>query len=243
MRFAHPLIPARLCKRYKRFLCDARLADGREVTAHCPNPGSMLSLLEEDSDIWLAPVASPKRKLPYSWELLRRGDTLVGLNTGRANNIVEEALAAKRITALSDYAGYRREVRYGQKSRIDFLLEGAGLPPCYLEVKSVTMSRQAGLAEFPDSVTARGAKHLDELAAMAASGARAVLFFLVQRSDCHAVAVAEDIDPHYAQRLRNALTAGVEAISYCCKVSTEGIELDFELPICLNTTRESQEDP
>jgi len=231
MRFAHPLIPARLCRRYKRFLCDAELTDGRQVTAHCPNPGSMLSLLAADSEIWLAPALGAKRKLPYSWELLRLKDALVGLNTGRANHLLAEALAADRVAELRGYATLRREVPYGRNSRIDFLLEDPARPPCYVEVKSVTMSRQPGLAEFPDSVTARGAKHLDELAAMAAAGARAVLFFLVQRDDCEAVAAAADIDPHYAQRLSNALTAGVEAISYCCKVSTESIELDRVLPV------------
>jgi len=191
----------------------------------------MLSLLDAESEIWLAPAAGPKRKLPYSWELVRRRDALVGLNTGRANAILAEALAAKRVAELAGYASLRREVAYGRNSRVDFLLEDPARPPCYLEVKSVTMSRRAKLAEFPDSVTARGAKHLDELAEMAAAGARAVLFFLVQRADCRAVAVAADIDPHYAARLRNALTAGVEAISYCCKVTTEGIELDRTLPI------------
>jgi len=231
MRFAHPLIPARLCKRYKRFLCDARLADGRQVTAHCPNPGSMLSLLEADSEIWLAPTPGAKRKLPYSWELVRLKAALVGLNTGRANAVVAEALAAGRVAELAGYTSLKREVPYGRNSRIDFLLEDPERPPCYLEVKSVTMSRRAGLAEFPDSVTARGAKHLDELAEMAAAGARAVLFFLVQRDDCRAVGLAGDIDPHYAERFENALTAGVEAISYCCKVSTEGIELDRALPL------------
>ena len=241
MRYDSPLIPARLRKRYKRFLCDALLAEEREVTAHCPNPGSMLSLIEKDAEIWLSKASNPKRKLKFSWELIRLSGGLVGIHTGRANDLVAEAIAAGRVPELAGYASLRREVRYGKASRIDLLLEDDALAPCYVEIKSVTMSRQCSLAEFPDSVTARGAKHLDELSGMAAAGARAVLFFLVQRADCSEVAVAGDIDPHYAERLAAALTAGVEVISYCCNVTTEGIELDHTLPLRLETDIGTQE--
>lgn len=223
MDFPDPLIQAKLLRRYKRFLCDAVLDDGQEITAHCPNPGSMLSLMEPDAEVWLSPANNPKRKLRYSWELVRARGTLVGINTGRANAIVAEALAANAVEAVSGYDKVRREVPYGQGSRVDFLLEDAAKPPCYLEVKSVTMSRQTGLAEFPDSVTARGTKHLHELAKVAEGGARAVLFFLLQRDDCAEVGVAGDIDPNYKAALTQALKRGVEVLSYSCSISPQRI--------------------
>lgn len=223
MDFSETLQKAKLLRRYKRFLCDAAMPDGREVTAHCPNPGSMLSLIEPGAEVWLSPARDPKRKLRYSWELVRARGGLVGINTNRANAIVAEALAAEALEAVSGYDTIRREVPYGQASRVDFLLDAESRPPCYLEVKSVTMSREAGLAEFPDSVTARGTKHLRELAAMAESGARAVLLFLLQRGDCEKVAVAGDIDPAYEEAFREALKRGVEVISYSCNIDFKRI--------------------
>ena len=223
MDFPDTLLKAKLRRRYKRFLCDAVLPDGREVTAHCANPGSMLSLVEPEAEIWLSPARNPKRKLRYSWELVRARGALVGINTGRANAIVSEALASKAIEAVSSYESIRPEVPYGKASRVDFLLEGSAGPPCYLEVKSVTMSRQTGLAEFPDSVTARGTKHLQELAAVVEGGARAVLFFLLQRGDCGQVGVAGDIDPAYKAALTEALKRGVEVISYSCSINCQRI--------------------
>ena len=182
MKFNQPLRPARLLKRYKRFLADVVLEDGREVTVHCPNPGSMMGLSDPDSEVWLSP-APPGRKLPFGWELIRVGDHLVGINTAWPNRLTEEALAAGRIEALSGYAARRREVPYGENSRIDLLLEAPDRPPCYVEVKNVHLKRPAG-AEFPDCVTKRGAKHLRELSAMVAAGHRAVMLYVVQRTDC-----------------------------------------------------------
>jgi len=230
MRFEAPLLGATFVARYKRFFCDALLDDGTEVTAHCPNPGSMLSLLEPSARIWLAPSAGPTRKLPFRWELVESGAGLVGLNTGRANAIVAEALADERIGALRGYDDVRREVRYGERSRIDFLLHGATRRPCYLEVKSVTMSRRPRVAEFPDSVTARGRKHLEELARMSDGGARAVLLFLVQRTDAACLAIAGDIDHAYMNALKEATDRGVEVLCYACNVNTEAIELHREIP-------------
>ncbi len=223
MEFPDTLLKAKLQRRYKRFLCDAILPAGREVTAHCPNPGSMLSLVEPEAEIWLSPARNPKRKLRYSWELVRARGALVGINTSRANAIVAEALAAKALEAVSGYDSIRREVPYGQASRVDFLLEGAAGPPCYLEVKSVTMCRETGLAEFPDSVTNRGTKHLRELSATVDGGARAVLLFLLQRGDCAQVGVAGDIDPAYKTALTEALKRGVEVHSYSCSISCQRI--------------------
>ena len=231
MKFETPLIPAQFVRRYKRFFCDARLEDGREVTAHCPNPGSMLTLLESGQRIWLSYSDNPKRKLKYGWELVQGSSGFVGINTGRANRIVAEALAVDRLEPLRGYTSLSREVPYGERSRIDFLLRDDKRPPCYLEVKSVTMSRQTGLAEFPDSVTARGTKHLEELARVANTGERAVLLFLIQRNDAERMTIADDVDPAYMRALRKALRRGVEVFGYKSKISTDAIRLAERVPV------------
>jgi len=226
MRFAEPLRRGRLIKRYKRFLADVRFDDGEEVTAHCPNPGSMLSVSDPGSTVWLSRSDNPKRKLAHTLEIIETPGGLVGVNPNRANDLVREAIARGHIAALTGYGTCRREVRYGTNSRIDLLLENEGRPDCYVEVKSVTMRRDegpVGLAEFPDAVTKRGAKHLGELSEMAAKGARAVMVFLIQRGDCGRFAVAADIDPGYAAAFADAAAAGVEMLAFCCAVSPEGI--------------------
>lgn len=225
MKFHAPLIQGTLVRRYKRFLADVLLEDGREVTAHCANPGAMLGLMEPGSDVWLSPAANPDRKLKYSWELLRVGEGLVGINTALPNAIVTEAIENGKIPELAGYDSLRREVKYGQNSRIDILLENEGKPPCYVEVKNVHL-RRGGPAEFPDSVTKRGAKHLVELGDMAEAGNRAVMFYLVQREDCDSFKIAADIDPQYDAGLKVAISRGVEILCYRCKLSTEEILLD-----------------
>ncbi len=231
MKFADPLIRGRLVRRYKRFLSDVDLTSGEQVVAHCANPGSMLGLAEPGAEVWLSPSRNPARKLKYSWELVAAGGGLVGINTGHPNAIVAEALAADRIAELTGYQSLRREVRYGRNSRIDLLLEQPGRPPCYVEVKNVTLKRGAEAAEFPDAVTQRGAKHLAELAEMAQSGARAVMFFLVQRGDCERLEIAGDIDPDYQSAFNAALANGVEAICYDCDVAPQAIELNRGLAL------------
>ncbi len=224
MRFPRPLVPAVLLKRYKRFLADIRLMDGTETTAHCANPGAMLGVAEPGTEVWLLPCPDPKRKLAWSWELARVGAGLVGINTGLPNALAAEAIAAGRIAALRNYAVLRREVAYGRGSRIDLLLESPGRPICYVEVKNVHL-RRGDAAEFPDSVTRRGAKHLAELANTVAAGHRAVMLYVVQREDCRGFAIAGDIDPVYAMAFDDARRAGVEVLCYACRVSLDGIEI------------------
>lgn len=225
MKFAAPLASGRLVKRYKRFLADVVLDEnGSEVTAHCANPGSMLGLKEPGSRVWLSQSDNPKRKLKYSWEIIEADGALVGINTAHPNRLVEEAIEAGRIKALSGYETLRREVKYGKNSRIDILLEDGNGKKTYVEVKNVHLMRQAGLAEFPDSVTARGAKHLAELADMVAEGHGAAMVFLVQRPDCDRLSIASDIDPAYASAFAAAREAGVNTYAIGCDVTLDGIE-------------------
>jgi sugar fermentation stimulation protein A len=232
MDFEQTLIPARLIRRYKRFLADVTLEDGREVTVHCANPGSMMGLQKPGTRIWLEPNDNPSRKLNYSWKLVELdGGHMAGIDTALPNRIVGEALDRGEIPELSNYPLVRSEVRYGNASRIDFLLSASGKPDAYVEVKNVTLSRQPGLAEFPDSVTKRGTKHLHDLARMAADGYRAVMFYLVQRSDCSRFSLAEDIDPDYAEAYRAAKLAGVETLCYEAALSTESVKLGTPMEI------------
>ena len=226
MQFSAPLIPALLIRRYKRFLADVRLEDGREVTVHCANPGSMLGLATPGMRVWVEPNDDPKRKLRYGWRLVELPDGhFVGVDTGLPNRLVKAALHAGVIPGLPVYDTVRPEVKYGQNSRVDFVLGTSGQPDNYLEVKSVTLCRQPGLAEFPDSVTKRGAKHLADLAFMVAQGQHATLLYLVQRSDCSAVAVASDIDPGYAAAFAEARANGVVVLCIDCDVSPKEITL------------------
>ena len=235
MQFADPLVQGTLVQRYKRFLSDIEMADGVTVTAHCANPGSMMGLAEPGSEVWLSPNRNPKAKLDWRWELVRIGAHLVGINTGHPNAIVAEAIGAGRIGELAGYDTMRREVRYGQNSRIDLLLDDADRPPCYVEIKNVNLKRglpgRESAAEFPDAVTKRGAKHLVELGDMVESGARAVMLYLVQRGDCDAFRIAEDIDPGYADALSVALGRGVETLCYACDMRLDGIDVAAALPI------------
>ncbi|WP_425050887.1 DNA/RNA nuclease SfsA [Psychromarinibacter sp. S121] len=232
MHFATPLVPARLIRRYKRFLADVRLEDGTEVTAHCPNPGSMMGLAEPEMRIWLEPNDDPKKKLKYGWRLVEHdtGD-FTGIDTAVPNRMLKDALIARAVPALADYPQVRAEVKYGEKSRVDFQLSGDGLPDAYVEVKSVTLLRQPGVAEFPDAKTARGARHMAELAAMVAEGHRAYVLFLVQRTDASEVRIAHDIDPAYGRALRDAKAAGVGILAHACGITPEGVTLGPALPV------------
>ncbi len=234
MRFPTPLLRGRLERRYKRFLADIVLDDGREITAHCANPGSMLGVAVEGAPVWVSEHKDGKRKLPFSWQLAEIDGVLIPVNTSNPNRIVAEAFDEGAIPELAGYAEIRREVKYGEKSRIDFLLEDPRKAPCYVEVKNVHLSREPGLAEFPDSVTARGAKHLRELNAVKESGARAVMLFVVQRADCRRFRPAGDLDPVYADTLRAVAAAGVELLCYDCEVTAAEVVLRQALEIDLD---------
>jgi len=231
MEFPNPLIRGKLIKRYKRFLSDVELESGEVITAHCANSGSMLECKEPGSEVWLSPATNPKRKLKFTWELIKVGDGLVGINTALPNGLVEQAIKDGTISELSGYEVVRREVKYGKNSRIDLLLEDDSRPKCYVEVKNVTLKRGDGPAEFPDAVTSRGAKHLAELSDMVAEGHRAVMVYLVQREDCESFTISEDIDPTYGAALRDALNKGVEAVCYTCKLTPEAITVTAPIEI------------
>jgi sugar fermentation stimulation protein A len=226
---------ATLVRRYKRFLADVVLPSGEEITVHVANPGAMLGLASPGTRVWLSKAANAKRKLAYSWELvevdLGAGVEVVGIDTGHPNRLVAEALAAGLIPDLAGYTTVRREVKYGRGSRVDFLLENAGRAPCYVEVKNVHLMRAPGIAEFPDCVTARGARHLDELADMVAAGSRAVMLFVVQIGSASAFRLARDLDPAYGRAFDRARACGVEAIAWVCGLTTDGIEVARQIPM------------
>jgi sugar fermentation stimulation protein A len=235
MRFPTPLVPATLIRRYKRFLADVTLPNGEAVTAHVANPGAMTGLATPGARVWLSKSDNPKRKLAWSWELVEAdfggGIELVGVNTMHPNAVVAEALATGMIPELAGYANARREVRYGRNSRVDVLLEDPARAACYVEIKNVHLMRRQGLAEFPDAVTARGAKHLDELADMVAAGHRAVMLFLIQIGSAERFGLAADIDPTYARAFARVRAAGVEAIAYRCAITADGIVFARAVPI------------
>lgn len=224
----------RLIKRYKRFLADVILDSGEAITATCPNTGSMLGLTAPGSTVWLSKSDSPTRKYAHTWEMIEadlgEGPSLVGINTGHPNRLVAEAIESRRIKGLTGYASLRREVKYGEASRIDILLDDAKKGRCYVEIKNVHLMRKAGVAEFPDCVTARGVKHLRELAQMVGEGHRAVMLFLIQRTDAKRFRLADDLDPTYAAAFREASAAGVEAMVFACDLSPEEISVSRSVP-------------
>ncbi len=236
MRFPTPLVPARLIRRYKRFLADCVLEDGSEVTAHCPNPGAMLGLKDDGARIWLLPNDDPKKKLKYGWRLVELPDHhFAGIDAGLPNRLVKDALAEGGVPALTGYSQTRPEQRYGaENSRIDFLLSEPGRPDAYVEVKNCHLRRAEDWAEFPDCVTKRGAKHLRELTAIAQSGGRAVMLYVVQRTDCTRFRLAPDLDPAYAQAFDVAREAGVEVLCHGTEITREGIRLTGALPVDRN---------
>ncbi|MDB5645730.1 DNA/RNA nuclease SfsA [Methylobacterium sp.] len=234
MRFPAPLIEARLVRRYKRFLADMELADGSLVTAHCANPGAMLGLLAPGARALLSRSTNPARKLGYSWELVEAdlpgGPQWVGINTLRPNSLVAEAFAEGALPALAGYTNLRPEVRYGRASRVDFLASGEGMAPCHVEVKNCHLMRQAGLAEFPDCVAARSARHMEDLAAVVAAGGRAMVIIVVQMWANRFVA-ARDLDPAFDRAFQGARAAGVAVHAHRCRIDPSGITVADAIPV------------
>jgi len=235
VRFPEPLLEGTLLRRYKRFLADIQLADGTQVTAHCPNSGSMSTVAIEGNRALISRATNPKRKLGWTWEIAYVGDGTVPalVNTMRPNHVVREAIEAGKVAKLAGYDTVRSEVPYGERSRIDHLLSGAGRPDCYVEVKNVTLLQEPGVARFPDGVTSRGARHLRELMRVVADGGRAVQLFHVARGDADEVRPADAIDPAYGEALREAAANGVEVLAYRARVTPAEVVLAQELPVRL----------
>jgi sugar fermentation stimulation protein A len=231
MRFSGPLTAARLLRRYKRFLADVAFDDGRTETVHCANPGAMTGLADPGMRVYLSHSSKPSRKLPWSWEVVEADNALVGINAANPNRLAAEAITAGAVPELAGYAGLRCEVRYGEHSRVDLVLTGKRRPDAYVEVKNAHLSRQRGLAEFPDSVTERGARHLRELARVAQNGGRAAMLYVIQRDDADRFAVARDVDPAYGAACDHARMAGVEMLAYACDLSLDEIVITRPVPI------------
>lgn len=229
MHFSSVLISGRFIRRYQRFFADIALDDGRVVTAHCPNTGSMQSVLTPGNKVWMTQSNDPKRKLPYTWELVELDGTYVGVNTQNPNKIVADALLAGYIPSLATYSTIQVEVKYGvENSRIDFLLTDIHQNRCYVEVKNVHYVTENGTrreACFPDSKTTRGVKHLNELMGMVDQGHRAVIIYCIQRRDCDAMRFGTEFDPIYAATAVKALNHGVEMLPYSCDITLNGINL------------------
>ena len=232
VRFSTALHKGRLIKRYKRFLADIRLDTGETVTAHCPNTGSMTSCFEENGVVWLSKNDDPKRKLKWTWEFSENNYGLIGVNTQRPNHVVAEAIKSGAIPSLVGYKHLKQEVKYGANSRIDILLEDPNRGSCYIEVKNTTLLDRDAIM-FPDAVTARGLKHLDELAQIIKSGHRSVMLFLVNRPDGRFFSPADSIDPKYGAALRKAAQSGVEILAIRAKSSTAEILTGESVPVHL----------
>jgi sugar fermentation stimulation protein A len=235
MRFGSKLVSATLARRYKRFLADVVFDSGDMATVHVANPGPMTGLDRPFSRVWLSDSGNQLRKFPLTWEFaevdLGSGPELVGVNTTQANILVTDALASGQIAELRQYSSVRRQVKYGESTRIDFLLEDPAQPPCYLEVNTVHFMRRPRVAEFPDAITDRGAAHLDELTALRLNGARALVLFVVQIASADRLAIARDIDPAYAEAFARARASGLEALAWRCRMSADSIEMAAPIPV------------
>ena len=224
-----PLVKGTLLKRYQRFLADVKLEDGSTVTAHCPNTGSMKDCCEPGRPVYLSVHDNPKRKLKYTWEMIRMRESMVGVNTLVPNRLVKHAVQAGQVAELKGYREVKSEVRMGKNSRVDLLLQDDQRGQCYVEIKNCTMVAD-GIARFPDAVTTRGRKHLQELTTQLSGGQRSVIFYFIQRMDAIEFRPADDIDPAYGQTLREAVDHGVEILAYDVHIDLDGIYLNRRLP-------------
>jgi len=227
MKFKERLLQGNLVKRYKRFFIDIRYKN-KIITAHCPNSGSMLGLLKENNKVWFSISDNPKRKLKYTLEIIEVENKKVGINTQTTNKIVFEALNSKKIKSLTKYSRIKPEVKYSNNTRFDFLLQNKN-EKCYLEVKNVTLHRKNKIAEFPDAVTSRGTKHLNELCSARKKGYRSYILYLIKREDCDSFKIANDIDKKYQDAFDNAIKSGVKILCYDCKLNDEEIKLNNQI--------------
>ena len=229
MNFEKKLISGLFVKRYKRFFADVKV-NNQIITAHCPNTGSMYGLLKKDNKVWISKSDNPNRKLKYTLEIIEDKKSKVGVNTHSTNKIVNHALQNKLIKELSNFSEIKPESRYGTNTRFDFLIIDKKFK-AFLEVKNVTLSRKKKLAEFPDSVTSRGLKHINELVKAGKKKYKIFILFLVQRDDCDSFSIAKDIDPNYSIALRKAIKSNLKVLCYDCKFSSKGIKLNKKMKI------------
>jgi len=234
VNFPTPLIEGKLLKRYKRFLSDIKLLNGEIVVAHCPNTGSMKRCQQDNARVWLSESNNPKRKLGYTWELVEVDNQhLACINTGLPNKLVGEAIRDGVVKELSGYVEQKAEVKYGENSRIDWLLTGSDGQKCYVEVKNVTLLEEDGRGYFPDAVTERGRKHLYELANMVEEGHRAVMFFCVSHTGINSVSPAAHIDKKYAEAFKEVIEKGVEVLAYKVDINQQAMIVSHSVPVSL----------
>ena len=227
MNFDESLISGEFIKRYKRFFVDIKIGNNT-VTAHCPNTGSMMGLLKKGNNVWLSKSDNPKRKLKYTLQIIENQKSKVGINTHLTNKIVLDALKKRMIKNFKDINNIQQEVKFGENTRFDFLLTKKN-KKTFIEVKNVTLSREKLIAEFPDAITSRGLKHIQELLKAGKQGYEIYLFFVIQRNDCRKFELAKDIDPEYCELLTKAVKKNLKILCYDCKFSSKGIKLNREI--------------
>ena len=229
MKFKDRLLQGTFIKRYKRFFVDMNFR-GKIITAHCPNTGSMIGLLNKGNKTWFSKSNDPKRKLKYSLEIIKTGKSLVGINTLLTNKLIFEALNSKKIKSLVKFDNIKTEVKFSNNTRFDFLISNSK-EKCLLEVKNVTLLRNKKIAEFPDAITSRGTKHLVELINAKKKGFKSCILYLIQREDCKAFKIAEDIDINYKITFDKAVKAGVKILCYDCKINDEEVKLNNQIEL------------
>ena len=227
MIFEKTLIPGELIKRYKRFFVDVKIKD-KTITAHCPNTGSMMGLLDKGNQIWLSKSENPNRKLNYTLQIIEVKNSKIGINTHLTNKIVLDALQSNYIDIFKNAEKIQREVKFGENTRFDFLINKKNRK-FLIEVKNVTLCRKKGLAEFPDAVTSRGLKHIKELLKAKSQGYEVFLLYVVQRNDCNRFEIAEDIDPEYCELLKKSVKKKLNVLCYDCKITSKGIKLNRKI--------------
>ena len=229
MNFENKLIAGLFVKRYKRFFVDIKI-NNKIITAHCPNTGSMFGLLKKGNKVWISKSNNPKRKLKYTLEIIEDSESKVGVNTLSANKIILYALQKNLIKEFKNVKEIKPEMKFGKQTRFDFLIIN-GKDKVFIEVKNVTLSRKKGLAEFPDAVTTRGLKHINELSKAGKKNYKVFILFLVQREDCKRFTIAKDIDPNYEKSLKKAVKNNLKILCYDCKFSQERIKLNKQIKV------------